>query len=555
MTSPKNRKVYHPYCHLFNGERLYYLLIKNRTLSPTNRNFLLSAAKEVLPENFISTISLHQVFGETDMILRIWASHENLDLLINKLESLPSTEAVTVLLIKEMLTYYQREMEAARNWRWHLPAEQLGDILEHKFPPFLVRNVTEQTDGWIRFFVFCEEPYRTKSDLFERINKVVGDSLKEKNSSLARFSLYSYSNRRLQGVLLKGDLKGDTFKQSSRSLSYLVNEIIKLGCKTTTNICSETILDAHDAVIERAGADDSDVSWTEVMSNLLLSFESKLDDHGPNAHSLNMQSDVDAFSEEHDGEARKVLGALEMRERHKRCMTFAFVASRELWECIKHYHPKWWSVLGEFRLMYRWVAAGSEKSDQIIAVIMKGYADMESELAAKLRKISDMSAFSEMLKISLRQKLSKISKLAENAELLDQICSLKSGGSGDVTHITLEPIAFEMGKLKKSELLKQISEFQQEQWKQFQKALERCVQDRNDLMHGNVRSMFGTVPKDPKHEESSKVVAWQRFTINYLRVLALYPLVSATLEFLGRKAKRHRKKSAQKTKQSAINHA
>ena len=546
MTSQKNRKVYHPYCHLFNGERLYYVLIKNRTLSPTNRNFLLSAAKEVLPENFINAISLHQVFGETDMILRIWASHENLDLLINKLESLQSTEAVTVLLIKEMLTYYQREMESSRNWRWHYASEQLGNILEHRFPPFLIRNVTEQTDGWIRFFVFCEEPYRKKSDLFERINKIVADALKEKNPSLTRFSLYSYSNRRLQGVILKGDLKGESFKQSSRNLSYLVNDIIKLGCKTTTNICSETILDAHDAVIEKAGADDSDVRWTGVMSNLFLSFESKLDDHGPNAHSLNMQSDVDAFSEEHDGGSRKVLGALEMRERHSRCMAFAIVASRELWECIKHYHPQWWSVLGEFRLMYRWVAAGNEKSDQIIAVIMKGYADMESELAAKLRKISDMSAFPDMLRTSLRQRLSKIPRLAEDAELLDQICNVKSSGSGDGSHITMEPIAFEMGKLKKSELFKQLPEFQQEQWKQFQKALERCIQDRNDLMHGNVRSMFSVVPKDPKQEGSAKVTAWQRFTINYLRVLSLYPLVSLTLELLGKKAKKLRKRPSQK---------
>lgn len=561
----KAKKLYHPYCHLMNGERLYYLLIKTRTLAPKNRNFILSIVKPaggaqghrvaISPE-ILNAVCLHQVFGETDMILRIWASAEEMIDISERMRSHEDIRSVTILLIKEMMTYYQRSMEVSPEWNWELPAEKINLITGHEFPSPLTIETGEQpavtcenseesigadnlTDAgasssparlqsnYTRFYVQCERPYRTRSKLFYDIAELVADFRKRPGNDalmLLDISIYSYSNNRAEGVLIKGNMNSDSLAKASNVLIRFVNICIELGCKTTTNICAELIHDGFDAVLKRA-KEGRAIDKQTVLRELVLSFEAHPEYFLP-------PNDPDISDQQVDAQSRN--------EAHKRGKQFITDAAEDLWDVLLHYSEEWWLVIEQVRLMYKWVIAGPEKNEQMIAVMMRDYARIESDLSDCIVSMKTSDELFALESKALLLKLKTISRLREDTDFCTSIITALVTGNSDpkfhetakkerhprLTFALIADILSSMQKEAKKE--SRASPVALERWASLCKSLKESADDRNALMHGRNLDMFA---KDEKGNEK-----WGGFVIRYLKIACLVPHVKRTLGQLSIKA-------------------
>lgn len=562
----KSKKLFHPYCHLMNGERLYYLLIKTRTLAPKNRNFILSIVKPAagnhvhrvaISPDILNAVCLYQVFGETDMILRIWASADEIMDISTRMRAHEDIRCVTILLIKEMMTYYQRSMEESQAWDWEFPAENIHLITGHDFPELLTTVADEAAPGpgpreddepalaasgetdetgkavsapsrfqsnSTRFYVQCERPYRTRSKLFYDITRLV-DSFRTRRPNdalmLMNISIYSYSNNRTEGVLIKGDMSSDNLAKASNVLIRFVNKCIELGCKTTTNICAELIHDGFDDVLKRA-KEGKAIDKQAVLRELVLSFEAHPEYFLP-------ANDPDLSDQQVDAQSRN--------EAHKRGKQFITDAAEDLWEALLYYSEDWWQVIEQARLMYKWVIAGPEKNEQMIAVMMRDYARIESELSDCIVSMKTNEELLALESKALLTKLKTISRLREDADFcMAIITALVTGSPGAkmpdpdkkerpprLTFALIADILSSMQKTAKKD--GKASSPALERWSCLCKSLKESADDRNALMHGRNLDMFA---KDAKGNEK-----WGGFVIRYLRIACLAPHVKRTLEQLG----------------------
>lgn len=526
-----------------NGERLYYLLIKTRTLAPKNRNSILNAVKNVMADT-LKAVCLYQVFGETDMILRIWASGDDIVTINQKLRSHDDIRSVTVLLVKDMFTFYQEEMEKSPAWDWELPGRKISEITSHEFADEFQRDgkclemlggttlqekqgdqgLASTEDAAVnsrlkntssRFYVQCERPYRTRSKLFYEIKELINkfqDETQLNRTMLQGISIYSYSNHRVEGVLIKGDMNGEALGKASNVLIRFVNKCIDLGSKTITNICAELIHDGFDSVLKRAKRGAA-IDKQAVLKELLLSYEAHPEYFLP-------ANDPDLSDRKIDLTSSK-----QAKERGSQFITDA---AEGLWNALIHYSEDWWQIIEQARLLYRWVIAGPEKNEQMIAVMMRDYARIESELSDAILASQPLDGIREIEVRSLSHKLKSIRQLNENEALRLQIIDVLTGGnSGEETgkpRLTFALIADMLSSMLKTARKRQGSKLFEEElnrWDMLCKSLKATAADRNALMHGRHLDMFS---KDPQKNE-----LWGGFVIRYLLVASLVPHLKRTL--------------------------
>lgn len=536
--------LYHPYCHLLNGERLHYILIKTRVVSAQIRNTIAGVIKAKIGEGFSRTVCFHQVFGETDLILRIWASKSNIQKLLHGLREKEEVEKVQTLLIRTMRTWYQTEIEIQPEWNNENIGAQFENIANHKGMDSFAHVDTEDlgelevTDTQsssdcpavksklnkgkedIRFFIRCEQPYETRVSAFHLCRETLDKWLKNnpygEKKLLQKLSLYGYSTRNSQGVLVKGDFRATKYSESSRALTNFVNKLIEAGLTTTTFIVSETIHDRREDIIEKRGRQGSG-SWQHIVSNLMTSLESH-PEYYLSAQELAMEGPA-------------ILSETKEDQIKRGEQLDSYIEREKLLSSLQVYHADWWETLEETRLLYRWVIAGPPKNEQLIAVMMKGYADMEAELGRMLTNCVTSFSFFEVKKKKLFHELSNGPLKGMPPDTISAVVNhVHQERVGDT--LTLEPICIELGKLKSHPSFKTMSSSMQKVWGTFLLALSHGSKDRNDLVHGNESNMFVDVKQTHDVSDDNVVMGWTRYVVNFMHIRILYPMVRSILSDL-----------------------
>ncbi len=523
--------LYHPYCHLINGERLHYLLIKTRVVSVQIRATIDKVIAECLGKCFKDATCLYQVFGETDLILRIWASRANVKTLLAALRQDSEIQSVKTLLIRTMRTWYQSQIESEAGWDPERLGAEFERIVNHRnLAAFSCRDDPESNDQGsetpsssgrdnIRFFILCEQPYETHVSAFNLCRDTL-DSWLEKQFGraglLKKFSIYGYSTRSAQGVLVKGYFRATKYSESTNALTRLVNRFIASGLTTTTLIVCATFQHGRDNVIEKRGNADAG-GWRDIVSNLLCSLESNPDFYlSPEELAL-------------EGPAASL--AVRTQQERRGQELDSYIKNRIL-RSLRIYHSGWWDVVEEMRLLYRWVVAGPPKNEQLRAVMMKGYADMEGELNSFLRRCVVEFSFLTVRKKKLFNDLNAGPLKGLPAKQISAVVNHVFGDS-EREALTLQPICVELGRLREHSAFARFTKMQREAWSEFLSALSHGSKDRNDLMHGNEVDMFTEVKRmHNSKDDEDRVVGWARYVINYMHIRILFPMIRIMLERL-----------------------
>ena len=78
----------HPICHLINGERLHYVLVQVRhRLFDAGRKIGDVLTKETDKHlGFASSSCAYYIFGQSDIIIRVWATESHLNKLVAEIK-------------------------------------------------------------------------------------------------------------------------------------------------------------------------------------------------------------------------------------------------------------------------------------------------------------------------------------------------------------------------------------------------------------------------------------------------------------------------------------
>lgn len=240
------KKLYHPLCHLVNGERLYFIVISFHN-DPFNSADLLV---EKMKENGLNASSCaHLIFGDMDVILRVWASELIVSDLILYLESNKNIDTYSLKLIENLMPWYSREIEDNGNV-FTLSKADIDDILSNKIKDSLIYFYKQNHRDIFsyKFWVIVEEPYSSNSGFYSQFNTKLNGSKKIKDfDGTFNISLYSYMTSTKRGFIFKANT--NNFVMSCDKITALIHELsVDNEYKISTYIARKQLKDDEDLV-------------------------------------------------------------------------------------------------------------------------------------------------------------------------------------------------------------------------------------------------------------------------------------------------------------------
>ena len=478
---------HHPICHFITGERLHYVLLKVKTK-------LFSAGEKI--EKVITDQKLkisrsscaYFIFGDSDVLIRIWATETHLDKFKNEIRSqVPEVEDVRVILTDRISTWYQREIENRQGWFESLNEKAVLSIADHTVPDFLHTEVElkPNPDG-VKFFIFIEEPFAKRNYIFRKLHDDLISKQVELLKGMKLVSIYSYTSADALGVLIKGEVAAA--KKLTSTLLDFAEQMKEFAVKTTTFICAKTIKSDENSLnpqLQPTGR------AKEVFYNLVRSHDC-------------FQACIKEYGGEHaeNGANRFVeIGA----ELYQQIFLFR--------------NDNWWRFISDLRLLYKWVAFGD--AAKILQKLGWEYVKLDRQLNDILNE-----AFQRSQEEKLRQKqtgLMRTHKMDERA--LEKIIAALSSDLRIEKHCTLGAVPSCIESLVK---IIELDKEQREILLEFSKCLKASATDRDALMHGQIEA--GQLLKADVNNKGCWV--WERFIQNYLKTILLFPRVLPILENL-----------------------
>jgi hypothetical protein len=107
-------KLFHPLCHYINGERLYFILISFR-VDVLKRS---SAFVKKILSDFpcLSSSCMYSIFGDLDLLIRFWASDEDVTEIDACIKSLSDEiRYYRLILVDDANTWYQHKLDVKAN--------------------------------------------------------------------------------------------------------------------------------------------------------------------------------------------------------------------------------------------------------------------------------------------------------------------------------------------------------------------------------------------------------------------------------------------------------
>ena len=502
VDNPICQKIDHPICHLMNGRRLYYLLITFNAYETTVKDEI----NRILTESGLGDSSCgYLIYGPADLLVRVWATAEELNKLIDGLGAITGIDPVVKIhLIDDISTWAQRELEGMESWSFDVVHSHMERILEAKIPPQLTRKISSEhvlfvednvPEAKVRVFLFSEARYTTHADFFYQVCDLVTKKISERRLDHLQFiSLYSYTTSDARsdsrGVIIKATIEATQFALGSLEIVELSRDIREQhGVGTNTFISARAIKSDGDKVIIHSEM-SKDVRSREITYNLLKT--------------------PDCLLHYYESSRRQ---ACLPKEAARRANQFIIIFSQDILGSVFFYHMSWWRRMSECRLFYRWIAQGDSKQEQMVAVMMRGYAEIEKRIRVLLENTEDAQKLRDEAVADIRKQVN-FDKAKLEAEHLETIMKRLKKSMRLEPELTLSRLQRILPELRSSSYDNTILT-------EFRNALPSAIKSRNKLMHGDEHAMT-TISKDKKW-------IWEAHVPHYLRLWLLLPEVERIL--------------------------
>lgn len=522
MTAEKIQ-LYHPICHLCKGERLFYISLNiQKKVNDSKREILNKIEKSKLQDSSCA----YFVFGESDVIIRTWASERALEKLVSELQEIDSYKSHSVYLIDKTSTWYEREIESRGKNEFLTTEEDAEDLLHHNSPreQLTHKPADNHEMNRTRFIMFIELPYVQTNNLFEKLVTKIHDPENVVYKSVNKLSIYSYYTPKNRGVILKGETpegNNKAFSESSQDIIDISEDIKDYSARTVTYICSKKLKDESDgfsgSLIERS----NDSKKKDSIYNLLISHDCRSD-------SIRRSGK--------DGEGIYIKDAfLEM--------------CTKSYGLLFSYNKYWYTNIKKVRDTFKWTI--KKKDEPLVSSIIKEYISIEARLRTLLSKsflnlvtekdqakrLSDSKKVAGKLKnqftfneekYQIQAKTQKEQKsLILDYRTIEMILENQNKIDGRTPDeleraITFGTIPHLLGILvSKYKIAKETKEHLI--ISKLISLLNECSKNRNDLMHGNIFTIC-------KVEDGEYL--WKQFLPHYIEIVFLFPVYHEALKDL-----------------------
>jgi len=485
-------KVYHPVCHLINGERLYYILVRMRSSVLEAKQLIGTCMEQAgLEDSYCGYVT----FGTSDLLIRVWAHEDKFKELHELLDRQKRLiEASSVYVIDSMSTWYQRDLEKRDAWPMAQAQSKYDDMMQQKIPRVYSCDLPADPRGTKKYFMFVEKPYTTQSTLFEEMKRLIEEDERSGQSKkyfkgIDRMSLYSYQAKNYQGVLIKG--QATSLKTVYKSIAQISND---LEVKTETYICCDRIKESDD--LNKA----LDIPLDRMQKNSIY----------------NLVKSHDCYKDRFCN----TKGAMVMYD------TFC-ERSIPLFYLLFHYDDDWWEITEEVRKIFRWTVF--QKDDTLMDFVRGQYVKYEAFFRNQLEKFLGLIADEEDDWIGWTRRVlvreakdvgvdkNKVHTLVNR---LNREHKEKTGEERERKILCYGDIVKYLGKLKG---LGALSRAENMAIEELITAIDGCRDDRNKVMHGEVESLFA-------FDEEGKKWVWESYLLHLMYLMLVVHKHRATYE-------------------------
>lgn len=374
----------HPICQLIQGRRLYYILLDlhadlNKSQTELNKLIEKHELKKLSCSYF--------VFGEADILVRIWSADNTLNQLINDIDSSFEIGVREIFLVSRTSTWYQREIENESEWNSSITNRNIGkhrkavkNIIEGDVPrkfKLIPKPEGKAKKSKTKVFLFIRNLQGNNATLFRAVENILqnGDKYwKKAGANYSIYNIYSLTEKDNFGILLKLDISNFS-TNSHKPLDFAVKIGSEIQCETLTYIVSRLIDAETDTLIPRKPVHP--VLRESIVKNLLLTDStSPLTTITPFASS-NSKMDY----------TQGALGASDSSD--SRLFIKLFSENEDIFHSLFNYDNKEWSkTISRLRLFYNFIL--NRNNDAIIGWIINDVITIERTIrrtAFKLRNI------------------------------------------------------------------------------------------------------------------------------------------------------------------------
>jgi hypothetical protein len=469
------RHLIHPACNLLFAQRLHYVFLD----VPSNfEEASVVIRRSVRTLHLQDSTCAYFVYGETDILLRIWSDEETLHRLLHEfiLREIPGAE-YRILLVTNQSTWFQRELEKRSEWGTALEPEKLQGVLSSGNIPDNLKLVPEATEPLpVKFFMLVEDVGLRNLDIYNEMRQEM-EAGGDKFGGLERLSLYAYETSAGRGILLKGE---------SADFSLTANRLHTLGREvnlkheataTTTYFRSARISESEESSVSDQLARLAKLERHEICLNFLRSI-------------LTPRQKLEQDHDSHE-------------------MSRTFIAEFDKWLIpIFSLRSKWDELLPELRQLFLWTVRREQKL--LRAFYLEFFINLEREVRKLFHERRDWWEGISGWRSKLNAVAAKLD--IEPGRLFKAWDEVFANNSNQGEKFTLQAIRACLSRCGKLLENKQKGEL----LRQFSAAFEShdsgehsgIIEVRNDLMHGSLMDLY--------ERDTNGRMGWTRCLAAYL---------------------------------------
>lgn len=456
------RSIYHPICHLIQGHRLYYILL---SLTGDHKNSEKRIDAIIENAELEKSTCAYYVFGEADLIFRIWATESEINFLQSHIEKTDGILIKDMYLISRTSTWYQREIESVRGWSRELSTPKQSEhkkavqnIMQGEPSESLRLEYNAGTSSYekVKVFMFLDQKSKTGQKAFDFVKSAIEEREGfwcDQDTRVSYYSYYSIIYPGKTGVLLKADIT--KFSENSTDLVKLSVELSSGGYLDTTTYIGCKPITIESETLRKVNVVDKHYR-KKVIHNLLLS-------HDTSEYCHTSKNDQVSLTE-----------AESVREQKERCDAFVELFRDGIFYQLFNYDEVQWNpTISRLRIFYKLVR--EKNQDLLKSWIINDLIKAERNLRKQTHRVIDHMLQLQEIDNDFYSQLN-----GERASLKDMlihlprclISSLDSVNNSDVLvndlpTVTPEPIKRYINKVK-----------------------EPLIKERNWLLHGYIDRVF-----------------------------------------------------------------
>lgn len=581
LTKKRAEKAYfHPTVRLFNAERLYYILVQSLEPVPEDRNALSGWLREThLLTTDVSSITMDVIFGEADILIRVWADAIKLDAFLAKLndQGRHRFRIRSLLLVNDMDICYQRRMENPDTpkmplWNWNALTDWLDKLRKtHKKSACLPEDLClrfptnarkpRSSKHLVRFWVFCEGYSGNQWQFFEHLRRYVlegefpklygvedpgapdpDDRSEQGRQQLSEISFYSYEEVQSSPSQNNVPYAKQTTVLPLQGSILSKGVIIKAEFEIEPAQSEKTSSSAYQALMENLSFFIHEIrSRFGISTVTYLCARHLLSEHGFRPSVFNevterrkellysiLKTPASARTENHAQTRANGGHAEALYARNERIQTFVTDMVDECYMALRVYHPSWWQTVSHVREVFGWLANGN--NDALMGTMAREYPLIEKRLRDLLDRLGENNRWLARQEEELKHKLAPLeNKLPEplpKQKALYQKVRQLFRPEKHVTYRGIEEILKDI--IAKQKLKGSLSVEKVLRLSMLTEAVEKSRDERNLLLHGEIANVLDE--EFPDTEIPRKL--WHTIVIHYLKLKLSLPLGEAVLEEL-----------------------